>query len=64
MHTIELTTGERRDLRSLIEDGVLQDGWFEMDRPQFDAYMQLLKKLGGDTETWEKRYYKMESNLL
>ncbi len=60
MKTITLTDKEHSELHLLICDNVLQDGWFEMERPEFDLWMSILTKLGGDTKTWEERYTVME----
>jgi hypothetical protein len=62
--TITLTDKETTDLILHIYDGVLQDGWFEMEREEFDGWMALLRKLGSDPTHWERRYNKMEANLL
>lgn len=52
--TITLTAEEITFLVLHISDDVLQDGWFEMERKEFDAWVNLLQKLGQDTTSWEK----------
>ena len=61
MKTITLTDAAASDLILHIYDNVLQDGWFEMERAEFDGWMDLLRKLGSNPTTWEERYEAMEA---
>jgi len=61
---VTLTPDEVSALTMHISDDVLQDGWHEMDRDEFNGWMALLRKLGEDTTHWERRRNKMEANLL
>ena len=61
MKTITLTDSAASDLILHIYDSVLQDGWFEMEREEFDGWMDLLRKLGSNPTDWEKRYAEMEA---
>lgn len=62
--TVTLTHSEVFALTMHISDDILQDGWYEMARDEFNGWLTLLRKLGEDTTHWERRYAKMEANLL
>lgn len=58
---VSLAPEEVHRLRVLILDDVLQDGWYEMDREEFDLWISILRKLGCETESWELEYEAMEA---
>ncbi len=58
---VSLAPEEVVRLRELITDDLLQDGWYEMDREEFDLWMSVLRKLGSETESWELEYEAMEA---
>ena len=55
MKTITLADTAVSDLILHICDDVLQDGWFEMEREEFDGWTHLLRKRGADPATGRER---------